>query len=45
MPVSQDNLPNPTSNVYVPKNRPAIGNLMTLFNFSHPHFATLRLPH
>jgi acid phosphatase len=41
---SEDNLPNPAPNVYVPKNRPAIGDLMTLFNFSSPHFATLRLP-
>ncbi len=40
---SEDNLPNPAPNVYVPKNRPAIGNLMTLFNFSHPDFGTLRL--
>jgi acid phosphatase len=40
---SEDNLPNPAPNVYVPKNRPAIGNLMTLFNFSSPNFATLRL--
>jgi hypothetical protein len=28
----------------VPKDRPAIGNLMTLFDFSHPHFGTLKLP-
>ena len=40
---SADNLPNPTPGVYVPKNRPAIGNLMTLFNFQNPNFATLRL--
>ena len=40
---STDNLPNPTPNVYVPKNRPAIGNLMTMFNFSHPDFATIKL--
>ena len=39
---STDNLPNPAPNVYVPQNRPAIGDLMTLFNFSSPHFATLR---
>jgi acid phosphatase len=41
---SEDNLPNATPGVYVPRNRPAIGNLMTLFDFRHPHFATLRLP-
>ena len=29
--------------VYVPRNRPAIGNLMTEFNFRSPHFGTLRL--
>jgi phospholipase C len=40
---SEDNLPNPTPDVYVPKNRPAIGNLMTLFDFKHPQFATIRL--
>jgi acid phosphatase len=40
---SEDNLPNPTPDVYVPKDRPAIGDLMTLFNFSKPDFATLRL--
>jgi phospholipase C len=40
---SEDNLPNPAPGVYVPKNRPAIGNLMTLFNFSRPNFGTLRL--
>ncbi len=40
---SEDNLPNPTPDVYVPRNRPAIGNLMTLFNFSHPDFATIKL--
>ncbi len=36
---SFDNLPNPImskKNPYVPLNRPAIGNLMTLFDFSHP---------
>jgi phospholipase C len=34
---SLDNLPNPESgsNPYVPTNGPAIGNLMTLFDFSH----------
>jgi phospholipase C len=41
---SEDNLPNATPGAYVPKNRPAIGNLMTLFNFSDPHFGTARLP-
>jgi phospholipase C len=41
---SEDNLPNPAPNVYVPNNRPAIGDLMTLFDFGNPHFATLRLP-
>ena len=33
---SRDNLPNPKAtagNSYVPSNRPAIGNLMDLFNF------------
>ncbi|HEY2441516.1 MAG TPA: alkaline phosphatase family protein [Streptosporangiaceae bacterium] len=40
---SEDNLPNPTPGVYVPKDRPAIGNLMTMFNFSDPHFAPARL--
>ncbi len=42
--VSEDNLPNPTPNVYVPKNRPAIGNMMTLFNFRNPHFAAISQP-
>jgi len=41
---SEDNLPNATPGVYVPRNRPAIGNLMTMFNFSRPHFGTLKLP-
>jgi phospholipase C len=40
---SEDNLPNATPGVYVPANRPAIGNLMTLFNFGHANFGTLRL--
>jgi phospholipase C len=31
--VSEDNLPNPAPEVYVPRNRPAIGNLMTMFAF------------
>ncbi len=29
----EDNLPNPAPEVYVPRNRPAIGDLMTMFNF------------
>jgi acid phosphatase len=41
---SEDNLPNATPGVYVPSNRPAIGNLMTMFDFSHPHFGTIKLP-
>ena len=40
---SEDNLPNATPGVYVPENRPAIGNLMTMFNFRHPHFGTTKL--
>jgi phospholipase C len=28
----------------VPKNRPAIGDLMTMFNFKDPHFGTSKLP-
>jgi len=40
---SEDNLPNPTPGVYVPKNRPAIGDLMTLFDFGHPNDGTLQL--
>ena len=42
--VSEDNLPNATPGAYVPKIRPAIGNLMTLFDFGQPDFATLHLP-
>jgi len=42
--VSEDNLPNATPGRYVPKVRPAIGNLMTMFDFRHPHFQTLVLP-
>jgi acid phosphatase len=42
--VSEDTLPNPAPNVYVPRNRPAIGNLMTLFDFSNPQFSSLSLP-
>jgi phospholipase C len=36
---SRDNLPNPitTTNAYVPTNRPAIGDLMDMFNFGLPH--------
>jgi phospholipase C len=41
---SEDNLPNPTPNAYVPKDRPAIGDLMSMFNFSNPNFTTVRLP-
>jgi acid phosphatase len=41
---SEDNLPNATPGQYVPKVRPAIGNLMTMFDFSHPHFAAIMLP-
>jgi acid phosphatase len=44
-PQSEDNLPNATPETYVPKVRPAIGNLMTMFDFGHPDFATIRLPH
>ena len=33
-----------TGSLIVPKFRPAIGNLMTMFDFSHPHFATIKLP-
>jgi acid phosphatase len=41
---SEDNLPNATPGQYVPKVRPAIGNLMTMFNFQNPHFGTIKLP-
>jgi phospholipase C len=41
---SEDNLPNATPYQYIPLNRPAIGNLMTMFNFSRPHFGTIKLP-
>ena len=37
-------MPNATPGVYVPKLRPAIGNLMTMFNFQNPHFGTIKLP-
>ena len=40
---SEDNLPNATPGQYVPKVRPAIGDMMTLFDFHSPHFATLHL--
>jgi acid phosphatase len=38
---SEDNLPNATPGVYVPHDRPAIGNLMTEFDFDNPHFGTI----
>jgi phospholipase C len=38
---SEDNLPNPTPDAYVPENRPAIGDLMTMFNFHEPDFSTI----
>jgi phospholipase C len=41
---SEDNLPNATPGAYVPKIRPAIGNLMTMFDFNDPHFGTIKLP-
>jgi phospholipase C len=41
---SEDNLPNATPQAYVPKVRPAIGNLMTMFNFKKPHFGSIKLP-
>jgi acid phosphatase len=41
---SEDNLPNATPGRYVPKTRPAIGNLMTMFNFQNPNFGTIKLP-
>jgi len=40
---SEDNLPNATPGVYVPRDRPAIGNLMTMFDFASPNFGTDRL--
>ena len=42
--VSEDNLPDATPGAYVPKARPATGNLMPMFDFRHPDFATLQLP-
>jgi phospholipase C len=41
---SEDNLPNATPGQYVPRVRPAIGNLMTMFNFQDAHFGTIKLP-
>jgi hypothetical protein len=41
---SEDNLPNATPGQYVPKVRPAIGNLMTMFDVKHPHFGPITLP-
>jgi acid phosphatase len=41
---SEDNMPNATPQAYVPKVRPAIGNLMTMFDFSDPHFGAAKLP-
>jgi phospholipase C len=44
---SLDNLPDPTSspaNLYVPNNRPAIGDMMDYFNFHHAQ-ATRARPH
>jgi phospholipase C len=41
---SEDNLPNATPGAYVPASRPAIGNMMTMFDFAHPDFARLTLP-
>ena len=41
---SEDNLPNPTPEAYVPQDRPAIGDLMTMFNFHHPDYAKVQLP-
>ena len=45
---SLDNLPDPRTargNPYVPINGPAVGDLMPLFDFSHPRFESLALPH
>ena len=41
---SEDNLPNATPQAYVPKVRPAISDLMTMFDFRDPHFGTIKLP-
>lgn len=45
-PNSRDNLPNPRPgpNPYVPGNRPAIGNLMSLFDFGHMRTDTPPIP-
>ena len=40
---SEDNLPNATPGVYIPRDRAAIGNLMTMFDFASPNFGTDRL--
>jgi hypothetical protein len=40
----EDTLPNPTPEAYVPRNRPAIGDLMTMFDFHHPDYATANMP-
>ncbi len=40
---SRDNLPNPSANAgnpYVPANSPALGDLMTMFDFTHPQAGT-----
>jgi hypothetical protein len=37
-------LPNATPQAYIPKDRPAIGNLMTMFDFKDPHYGTVKLP-
>ncbi|MDX6296178.1 MAG: hypothetical protein QOI51_35 [Nocardioidaceae bacterium] len=41
---SLDNLPDPTPGRYVPKDRPAIGDLMTLFDFAQRPLAAPKLP-
>jgi phospholipase C len=44
---SLDKLPNPVSsgsNPYEPTNRPAIGDLFSLFDFRHPQAAIAKLP-
>ncbi len=45
---SLDNLPNPKADdehPYIPKNSPAIGDLMNFFDFSHPRTDTPLLPY
>ncbi|MGH3471841.1 MAG: alkaline phosphatase family protein [Nocardioidaceae bacterium] len=44
---SLDNLPNPVQrdSAYLPSNSPAIGNLMSLFDFHHPQGSIARVPH